>query len=500
MKEADMHITSGATATSLLAIALIATALPAQQNETPAQTLTNDAATPVTNTQDSTPAHAYSKVRIVRLSEVKGDVQLDRYTGVGFEQAMANIPIIERARIQTGVGVAEVEFEDNSTLRVGPHSLVAFPQLELLPSGAKASTVTVMKGIAYASLVSTKGNDFTLTFGQQKVHLQPSSHIRLQMEPTRATLTVQDGAAVVEGPSGTTEIGRKKTFSFDLANQNPPVAAKYVASEPYDSWDNHATEYHKNVASQSAFGNSPYSYGTSDMAYYGSFVNAPGCGSMWQPYFVSASWSPFANGTWAYYPSAGYSWVSPYPWGWTPFHYGSWTSCPGAGWGWQPGGLWNGLGNVPVATTINNQLLPKPPVHAPLSGESTLVSVNQKPLTVSDFGSASRDSFVFRKDSAGMGIPRGNFGKLGQFSEQAAHHGTAIAPVYGASSATAQGGRPGYAGTESSSRPGYQGSMERPASGMPSAPSDSSLGMHPMGAPVSAPVTGTATGAGGRPR
>jgi len=488
-----MHSTSGATATSLLAIALIATALPAQQIDTPAQALTNDAAAPITNTPDSTPAHAYSKVRIVRLSEVKGDVQLDRSTGVGFEQAMANIPIIERAQIQTGVGVAEVEFEDNSTVRVGPNSLVAFPQLELLPSGAKASTVTVMKGMAYVSLVNTKGNDFTLTFGQQKVHLQPSSHIRLQLEPTKATLAVQDGAAVVEGPSGTAEIGRKKTFSFDLANQNPPVAAKYVPSEPYDTWDHNATEYHGNVANQSAFGNSQYSYGMSDMAYYGSFVNTPGCGSMWQPYFVGAGWSPFANGTWAYYPGAGYSWVSPYPWGWTPFHTGSWTSCPGAGWGWQPGGSWNGLGNGPVATTLNGQPLPRRPGHAPLSGESTLVPVNRKPLTVSEFGSSSRESFVFRKDSAGMGVPRGNFGRLNRYSEQAAHHGTASATVYGASQASAQdGARPLYTGPVPSSQAGYG---ERPGAGMSPVSSEPSFGPRSSGAPVSAPVTG-ATGSG----
>ncbi len=499
-----MHITFGASATSLLAISLIATASPAQQIDTTAQTDAAASVTtgaPVTDSPDSPPAHAYSKVRIVRLSEVKGDVQLDRFTGVGFEQAMANIPIIERAQIQTGVGVAEVEFEDNSTLRVGPNSLVAFPQLELLPSGAKASTVTVMKGMAYVSLVSTKGNDFTLTFGKQKVHLQPSSHIRLQMEPALATLSVQEGAAVVEGPGGTTEIGKKKTFSFDLANQNPPVSAKYVASEPYDSWDNHATEYHKNVASQSAFGNSQYSYGVSDMAYYGGFVNTAGCGSMWQPYFVSAGWSPFANGTWAYYPGAGYSWVSPYPWGWTPFHTGSWTSCPGAGWGWQPGGSWNGLGNGPVASTTTNGIsIPSRPTHAPLRGESALVAVNQKPLTVSDFGSSSRESFVFRKDSAGMGIPRGNFGKLNGYSEQTVHHGSATATVYGAATATAQGGRPAYAGPEPSSRPGYASSMERPAPAMPSMSSEPSFGPRPMGAPISSAPVGGATPSGGRPR
>jgi hypothetical protein len=77
----------------------------------------------------------------VRLSEVKGEVQLDRQTGKGFESAMANLPVIEGERLQTGNGVAEVEFEDNSTVRVAQNSLVEFPRLELLPSGAKASAI-----------------------------------------------------------------------------------------------------------------------------------------------------------------------------------------------------------------------------------------------------------------------------------------------------------------------------------------------------------------------
>ena len=46
--------------------------------------------------------------------------------------------------------------------------------------------------------------------------------------------------------------------------------------------------------------------------------------SFWQPYFVGAGWSPYANGLWALYPGAGYSFVSPYPWGWLPYHSGSW--------------------------------------------------------------------------------------------------------------------------------------------------------------------------------
>jgi hypothetical protein len=487
-KEADMNTNSKITLTSLLALVLTAATLPAQQITAPGQTSTSDVVAPVTTAQDSTPAPANSKVRIVRLSEVKGVVQLDRDTGRGFEEAMPNLPIIERTRLQTGAGVAEVEFEDNSTLRLAPDSLVEFPQLELLPSGAKASTVTVLKGMAYVSLANTKGNEFTLIFGQQKLHVQPSSHIRLQLEPNEAKLAVWDGSALIEGPSGTTEAGKKKTFTFDLANQNQPAVAKNVTSEPYDSWDHDSVDYHKRYASLSAFGNSPYSYGVSDMLYYGSFMNTAGCGSMWRPYFVGAAWEPFANGAWAYYPSAGYSWVSPYPWGWTPYHYGNWISCPGAGWGWQPGGSWNGLSNVPASTMTNRQPvhLPRPPERAPVSGQSTLVPVNLKPLTASALG--SRETFVFRNDSAGLGIPRGSLGKLDKLSEQAAHHGSVSTAVYSAAPATAAN-----AGPAPSLRPG---SADRSGSEASSISHNPSGGMRSSSAPVSAPTAGNATSSG----
>ncbi|HTF65028.1 MAG TPA: hypothetical protein VK638_20310, partial [Edaphobacter sp.] len=38
--------------------------------------------------------------------------------------------------------------------------------------------------------------------------------------------------------------------------------------------------------------------------------------------------------------------------------------------------------------------------------------------------------FVFRKDSAGLGVPRGTFGKLGHISNNVAQHGSAERPAY----------------------------------------------------------------------
>jgi hypothetical protein len=376
---------------------------------------------------------------------------MDRDNGRGFEPAITNLPIVEHSRLQTAMGVAEVEFEDNSTLRITPDSIVEFPQLERLPAGTTASSVRVVKGMAYVSLVKTQGNEFNLLFGQQKLQLPPSSHIRLQVNETEAKLAVLDGTVRIDSPSGATDVPRKKTATFHLQDQAQPTLAKDVAAETFDSWDKNASGYHGQSAARGALSSSPYAYGLSDMMYYGSFMNVGGCGSMWRPYFASAAWDPYSNGAWAWYQGAGYSWVSPYPWGWTPYHYGSWSYCSGAGWGWQPGGTWTGLNNLnntiasaPKGGTGSippHPIAPSRPISPPRAGEPTLTAVNLKPLVKSEV--ATSDSFVFRKDSAGLGIPRDTLGKLDKFSEHTISRGTATTPIYMNTAAPASAnGRP----------------------------------------------------------
>ncbi len=414
-----MALISASGATAVLSVMLLATALPAQ---------TTDAASQETGT---------SKVRIVRLSEVKGVVHVDRNTGRGFEPAMTNLPIVEKSRLRTDDGVAEVEFEDNSTLRVAPESLVEFPQLERTASGSTASSVHVLKGTAYVSLVNTKGNEFTLLFGQQKLALPPASHIRLDLKEEGAQLAVLEGNLRVDSPQGAIEVQKKKTITFKDGDQNPPTVAKSVTEETFDSWDHTATGYHARTASLMGSTGSPYAYGINDMNYYGAFSNVGGCGSMWRPYFASAAWDPYSNGAWAWYSGgAGYSWVSPYPWGWTPYHSGTWNYCPNAGWGWMPGNEWYGLNNIAYMPATSGAgggvggvvTRPVRPIHPPVPGQPTISAVNLKPLVRSEL--AASNSFVFRKDSAGFGVPRDGFGKLDKVSREAVSRGASNTPVF----------------------------------------------------------------------
>ena len=389
-------------------------------------------------------------VRIVRLSQVKGDVRLDRKTGSGAEVAFNNLPIAQGERLETHQGLAEIEFEDNSTVRLAPDTVVEFPRLERNSAGLTGTTVVLLRGTLYASIEKARTVDFVVRSGFDTITLKPNSHIRLETGSPQARLTVFNGDADLANASGLTAVGKKKSVLFDPSTQVAPTFASLEEPAQFDAWDKQLMDYHKLRSLPAGFGSSSFLYGVNDLNYYGSFTNVGGCGSMWRPYFTSAGWDPYGNGVWAWYPGVGYSWVSPYPWGWTPFHYGSWDYCAGGGgWGWRPGGVWTGLGNHPrPLSPLNPGRLgapehhptPRPP-RPPSPGRPTLVAVSTQHLTSSQLTSAG--TFVFAKDSAGLGVPRSALGHLNHISNNVAAHGSftkevsttnMIAPSAGASS------------------------------------------------------------------
>jgi hypothetical protein len=384
-----------------------------------------------------------SHVRIVRLSDVAGTVGMDRLTGQGIETAIRNMPVIQGAKLATGpIGLAEVEFEDQSTMGLASDSMVEFTQLVRHGAGGTASTVKLVRGTMYVNLQGTKGNDFVVQVAGENVTAAPGAHLRIEMNGPAAkgaaanttTLAVFSGSAVVQGAMGGETTVNKKESVMLGGDAGTVQVAKNVEKGPYDTWNKEEDEYQQRYSKANSLVGS--GYGVSDLNYYGNFASLPGCGMVWQPYFVDASWSPYATGLWAAYPGAGYSWVSPYPWGWLPYHSGEWAQCGGAGWGWRPGGAFYGLQNIAAVSgggagvaggsSLNHRpgqtLLPV----APKSGQGSLVVATHGPIVSSRM---EGNGFVFEKNSAGLGVPRGQLGNLNGVSRDVVHNGAMTMPV-----------------------------------------------------------------------
>ena len=321
-------------------------------------------------------AFADSQVRIVRLSDLDGEVQIDH--GTGYEKALRNMPITQGAKLWTkGGGLAEVEFEDGSTVRLTPDTIVEFPQLSLRDSGAKVSTVEVNQGTAYFNVGKQKNNEFTVAFGDRRLAIKDAASFRIERNDTQAKLSVTKGELEVEGPSGEVKVAKNHTLSINLGENGTYEVAKGVPLDQYDKWNKQEGQFQNQYNYGNAVtGSWPYSYGLADLNYYGNYFYQPGWGWLWQPYYMGAGWDPFMNGAWSWYPGVGYTFISQYPWGWMPYRYGNWAFIPGLGWAWQPGGFygWNAAPAIvdppagfrapapPASTVANHPTVPVNPI------------------------------------------------------------------------------------------------------------------------------------------
>jgi hypothetical protein len=314
-----------------------------------------------------------SHARIVRLSYIDGQVQVDRNSGQGMEKALLNMPIAEDMKLSVEQGGhAEVEFENDSTMRLAGPAQVSFRELTLTADGRKNTLVGVRDGLVYFDLPRAKDNEFRVEFNGHIFAAKKNSQFRLDVASDNELLAVTKGEVALQGESKEVAVKKKETISFQ--GDNPQYALnKGVDSLGADAWNKdreqdrqlvaRSEQYH---ASNSYYGNN---YGAYDLARYGNWFYGPGYGWMWRPYFYDASyaydpyaWDPFGYGNWSYYPGFGWTFISGYPWGWAPYRYGSWMFVPGYGWSWRPGGTSYGWQTTPVVMNPpSGYRVPRPP-------------------------------------------------------------------------------------------------------------------------------------------
>ena len=223
-------------------------------------------------------------------------------------------------------------------------------------------------------------------------------------------------------------------MTFNLAGQSQPVIAKNVAEEPLDAWDKNAMQYHKNFANASSLWELPLLLRHQRYELLRKFLLR-----VWRRLHVASVlcqcelesvWERRMGVLSERRLFLGFSLSM----GLDTLPLRQLGFLPGIGWGWQPGGAWMGLGKQFVCLLSRSRWAarsptrPRPPSHPPTAAESTLVPVNLKAIPASSLG--AHDTFVFRNDSAGLGVPRGSLGKLNSFSSQAVQHGAASTNVY----------------------------------------------------------------------
>ena len=288
-------------------------------------------------------AFAESHVRIVRLSYLNGQVQSDRATGQGLERAILNTPIVQGTRIVTGDdGLAEVEFENESALRIAENSEIQFRTLSMNDNGAKVNEIEVVKGVVYLDARS-KGDDiYRIKNGDSTFLVQRDTQLRLSASPDQTRLAVFKGNVELMAQPHVVNIKRKETLTVDATDAAGYKIASGTEALPTDAWNRERAAYQQAYAGNLGNPGPSFGYGLQDLNYYGSYFMAPGYGYAWQPYGFANSMigiRSLLRRCVDILARARVHLCFSYPWGWLPYHYGSWAFLgSGIGWAWIPGG------------------------------------------------------------------------------------------------------------------------------------------------------------------
>lgn len=294
-------------------------------------------------------------VRVARLSNVEGTVQVFRGDQMEFPKAIENLPIPEGSRIATGAdGRAEIEFEDGSVARLTPNSSLIIETLSTSANGTQESVLKQPSGLVYYELRSDSIALFTVQLEQGAIHPKVDSTFRVDLTSVPAALAVIDGDVQILGAA---DDSNAEAHQGQMIQFHPSATAQYavldgIIPNGFDDWNDQLDrEAAKKAADQTSARNqqgdsvgSGVGYGWSDLDSYGGWYPLPGYGMVWQPYGVGADFDPYGFGSWADIDGFGISWISGYPWGWLPFHCGGWSYIDSFGWGWLPGGCGFGGG------------------------------------------------------------------------------------------------------------------------------------------------------------
>jgi len=288
--------------------------------------------------------------RTVRLSYVKGDVQVYQGDQVVFQNALQNMPLTEGMRIVTGSdGRAEVQFEDGSVARAAPNSSFELAQLTTSADGSLVTEVDALSGLTYYE-INGQGGQYTVRFGPQTISPTGDAVFRIDLDgnsPEVADMQgnlqfLQEQNLIVATYSG-------QSIRFNADDPSLYTLSDTITNDSWDQWnsdrDQQLAQLQQEGAQSGASNGNPDNAAWDDLNYYGDWYNVPGYGEAWAPSGVGPDWDPFGVGAWGYYPSFGYTWISSYPWGWWPYHCGAWSWFNGYGWLWFPGNCgWGGYG------------------------------------------------------------------------------------------------------------------------------------------------------------
>lgn len=306
-------------------------------------------------------AVADSHARIVRLSYVDGDVQIDKADSHGFVSAYTNMPVVHQGKVWARDGMAEVEFEDGSSIRLTPDTILNFNNLSLDADGRHNSTVELTQGTAYFDIHLHAPDSFQVQVGREQIALTKAAHFRVFNNRQQSDVAVFGGqVSVASGLSSPVTVAKGETIHFDRDDSDRYDLAKGIDVENYDSWDTDRMQHDQSVSTAAIWNGG----GNSSSSTY-----IPGYGLTWGAGSLPIAY-PFGGSCWGN--GFGSPFLTGYSWGFSPYNYGFYSDPYGYGCA-TPGSYWN---NGVIFVPIQNAPFHFHPAVGPRHGPGVILGNN----------------------------------------------------------------------------------------------------------------------------
>lgn len=254
-----------------------------------------------------------SHARMVSVTYISGTVRLNN------QNVTINAPVIEGNVLSTSTdSLAEVRFEDGSTMRLAPETEVTFSQLARLSSGNAITRVDLDQGEAEFYVEKPSAGFLAVDVHNKNILFKHSGRYRiLSINSDPLELAVWKGTAEVhDHESGqNVEVEGKETFTLAANDPQEYDLQDGVVGDELDQWSQSRDNYL--AASSPSNGNgliSPSSgfvgYGFGDICQSNYFWGSPYFYYPGQPYWFSAAPGLCFNSLF-FYPPNFYGYVYP---------------------------------------------------------------------------------------------------------------------------------------------------------------------------------------------
>jgi hypothetical protein len=255
------------------------------------------------------------------MGEVSGTVQVQVTAAADWMAAERNLPLPEGAWIRTGpLSRAEVQFDENSVLHLGPETQVGLADQTSLATGQRITLISMEHGLTYLAGSPGARDSLALAVPGAQVTLNASTRVRVEAAAQGSAIAVLAGSIRFSSPAAELQLRAGQFARVDPADPARFFLEHEIAPNELDQW---------------AIGRAGVRFGHADLDDAGEWIETADLGRIWRPK-PPADWRPFASGHWRWYDGLGYTWIAAEPWGWLPYHYGRWTRLDQLGWVWVP--------------------------------------------------------------------------------------------------------------------------------------------------------------------